>query len=53
MTMNPRYVHPLCHMWPEEPEWRFARLMGDGAERMRKQARNKRKAWRQRRRGRK
>ena len=51
--MNPRDVHPLCHLWPqsERPSWEIAspedRLL------LRRRARNKRKAWRQKRRGRK
>lgn len=62
--MNPRNVHPLCHMWPSPQTLREARDRGDSKDSQVKDGneavrlvragyRNKRKAWRQKRRGRK
>ena len=47
-----RDVHPLCHMWPQSvATWRT--FSPEEQERIRRVARNKRKAWRQKQRGRK
>jgi hypothetical protein len=51
--MIPRDVHPLCHLWPENsnPDWHDT--PPEMQREIRRRFRNKRKAWRQKRRGRK